>query len=81
MVVEQTWLVSKTLVPRDGAFLALTELTRDAYEKETHRNNAELLPTGFIRMIKAVPKGEEILVTYGWEFHQRRAHAMGGGAS
>ena len=80
MVIEQTWRV----LPRDAAFEALTVRTRDAYERETHRNNAELLPnSNCIRITKAILKGEEILATYGWDYYKERpmllqAHATEG---
>ena len=76
MVVEQT----QGAMPRDAAYDALTVFTREAYENEIFRNNAEAtldvaLPDGrfcySIRMVKPVQKGEEILCTYGWDFHER----------
>ena len=76
MVVEQT----RGVMPRDAAFNALFVFTREAYEKETHRNNAKATldvahPDGrfrySIRMVKPILKGEEILCTYGWDFHER----------
>lgn len=83
MVVELT----QDAKPRDAAFEALTVFTREAYEKETFRNNAEAIldathANGYfrysIRMIKPIQKGEEILCTYGWDFHKRTTLAQGG---
>ena len=82
MVVEQT----QGAVPRDAAFEAMTAHTREAYQRETHRNNALATlimahPDGrfrySIRMVKPIRKGQEILCTYGWDFHERTtlAHA------
>ena len=48
---------------------ALTVFTREAYERETHRNNAELLANNWIRTTKPVQAGGELLVTYGWDFY------------
>tara|TARA_B110000046_G_scaffold136327_1_gene142593 strand:+ start:338 stop:598 length:261 start_codon:yes stop_codon:yes gene_type:complete len=75
MVVERN---ARRVTPRDAAFDALTVFTREAYERETHRNNAEATleeahADGHfrysIRMVKPVKRNEEILVTYGWEFY------------
>ena len=83
MVVELT----QDAKPRDAAFEALTVFTWEAYEKETFRNNAEAILDAThangscrysIRMIKPIQKGEEILCTYGWDFHQRTTLAQGG---
>ena len=38
MVVERN---ARRVTPRDAAFDALTVFTREAYERDTHRNNAE----------------------------------------
>ena len=67
-------------MPRDAAYDALTVFTREAYEKETHRNNAKATldvahPDGrfrySVRMVKPIRKGDEILCSYGWDFHER----------
>ena len=76
VVAEQT----QGVMPRDAAYDALTVFTREAYENETYRNNAEATldathANGYfrysIRMVKPIQKGEEILCTYGWNFHER----------
>ena len=68
MEVEQAlWAVA-----RDAAYEALTEPpTREAYEKLIHLNNAELLPNNCIRIVKRIQRGQEILVTFGWDFYER----------
>ena len=73
------------VMPRDAAFEAMTAHTQEAYENETYRNNAEATmyetrPSGYFRysiqMNKPIMKGQEILCTYGWDFHERTSLAQ-----
>ena len=61
------------MAARDAAWMSRTGDTEEAYTRECWRNNAKLMPDGrTIRILRPIQAGEEILVTYGWNFWAHR---------